>query len=549
MSAQIPAQGHRTIGKRIGLALALALIVVVAASPLAAQTYQDLYDFNCSIGCFPDDYGRLVQGTDGYLYGTAYQGGAYNKGVIFKVSTSGAGYTDLFDFDGTESGYSPTGSLTLASDGNFYGINIGGGDFNNGILYRFNPSLNSFTVLHSFTTTEGSCLVAPVEAKDKNLYGTTQSGTAYRLKVAGGTFIVLPNLAPAIANAPLFQASDGYLYGTSQSGGSANLGTIYRMTTSGKIQIVHNFLGTDGALPIGPLTQATNGMLYGTTSVEGSGNDGTVFQFDPATLTLTTLYSFSGSDGNSPSAGLLAASDGFLYGDTTFGGTYSEGTLFQITTGGTFTKLFDFSLDGEGGVGGTHPSAALVEHTNGTFYGVTDGGGVNNEGVFYSLTPLNLTQHITLCCNWWVILDQPVKVLGQNLTGVISVSFGGVPAQFHVRSDSYLTANVPSGALDAPITVTLATGAQLQSAQSVHILPKIINLDPPGGQVGSITNIVGGGFANTSKVTFGGVPASTFTVISPSLIQVTVPAGALTGKVGVLTPNGTAKSKQTFTVN
>jgi hypothetical protein len=161
----------------------------------------------------------------------------------------------------------------------------------------------------------------------------------------------------------------------------------------------------------------------------------------------------------------------------------------------------------------------------------------------------NFSTNITLCCNWWMILDQPVEILGQNLTGAINVQFGSVQARFQPGSDTYLTAEVPSAAIDSLITVTLATGEQVQSQQVVHILPKIGNLDPSNGPAGTQVNIVGGGFARTSKVTFGGVAATTFRVVSPSAIQATVPQGAMTGVVTVTTPNGRTASKQSFTVN
>ncbi len=107
---------------------------------------------------------------------------------------------------------------------------------------------------------------------------------------------------------------------------------------------------------------------------------------------------------------------------------------------------------------------------------------------------------------------------------------------------------MPSAAIDGPVSVTLATGLQVESAQGVHVLPKITSLDPSSGSVGTVVDVVGGGFAGTSTVTFGGVAATNFTVVSPALVQATVPAGAVTGKVIVTTPNGSATSKQTFTV-
>jgi len=268
---------------------------------------------------------------------------------------------------------------------------------------------------------------------------------------------------------------------------------------------------------------------------------------------LTTLHNFSQTDGANPDAGLLLATDGALYGTTSAGGSGDNdfGTIFEITTSGVFTELFEFTGQ-DTAVSGAQPRTTLMEDTNGVFYGLTSAGGANGfdpgYGVFYSVTPLNLSHNVKLCCNWWVILDQPVIVLGDNLTGVINVSFGSVPARFQIHSDTYLTAQVPSGAIDGPLIVTLATGQQLLSQQSVHILPKIISLDPLGGPPGTVVNIVGGGFTGTTKVAFGGVAATNFTVLTPSLIQATVPTGANTGKVGVLTPNGSALSKQVFTV-
>jgi hypothetical protein len=165
------------------------------------------------------------------------------------------------------------------------------------------------------------------------------------------------------------------------------------------------------------------------------------------------------------------------------------------------------------------------------------------------MTPASPVNHISLCCNWFVVLDQPVTIVGQNLTGVVNVYFGSVQGQFRPGSDTYLIADVPSAAIDGLVTVTLATGEQIESQRSVHILPKITNLDPSSGPVGTQVGIVGGGFSGTTKVAFGGVAAANFTVVSPALIQATVPVGATTGKVEVVTLNGSARSKETFTVN
>jgi uncharacterized repeat protein (TIGR03803 family) len=536
-------------------------LLIFAAAPLYAQAYQDLYDFTCA--CVP--YGRLWQGKNGNLYGTTMFGGTNNYGTIFMVSTAGTGYTVLWNFDGTMTGEYPTGGMTLSSlDKNFYGTTTDGGTYGYGTLFQFNPSTLAVTPVHSFSSTEFRPAAPPVESKYQNLYGMTLTdpGTAYEYIVKTGTFEDLPKTVPNQPSSdPLLPASDGNFYGTTAASGPNQEGTVFRMTDAGAFTTIYKFTfsaGDAGFGPNAPLAQgkgAYAGYLYGTAyaggGTEGELDTGTVFQLTlppPIPSTESTLYTFQVTGGYTPDAGLLAASDGNLYGTTRYGGADNVGTLFEISPGGMFTSLDDFT--GVGGlVSGANPNTTLMEDTNGLFYGLTPAGGANGDGVFYSLTPPSPVIHISLCCNWWVVLDQPVTIIGQNLMGVIGVSFGSVPAQFRLGSNTYLIAQVPSAAIDSLITVTLATGEQIESAQEARILPKITNLDPTSGPVGTQVGIVGGGFAGTTKVTFGGVATGNFTVVNPALIQATVPAGAVTGKVGVVTPNGSAISKETFTVN
>jgi len=549
----------------ISTALAISLNVLIlacallafASAPLHAQSYNDLHDFACSTGCSPENYGQLRLGSDGYLYGTTTLGGTNNLGVIFKILPGGTGYTVVWNFDGT-TGSGPSAGLTLATDTNFYGTAFEGGSNNAGTLFSFNPTTSIATVVHNFVKGDGGYpLVPPIEARDFNLYGTTDDGAVYRFTLKTQTFSLLspPGTLADGEGGPLFEASDGFLYGTTYHGGTSEDGTIYRMTTLGNPKVIHQFKGSDGASAFGTLVQAADGNLYGTTQYGGPvSNSGSVFKLVPkAPFPLTTVVGFdalSGSgtniDGANPAPGLTILNSVF-YGATSAGGSNGFGTLFQIE-GGVFNEFFNFTGN-VGTIWGNSASSDLLPNTDGLLYGVTTSGGANGVGVLYSVTPPNPTPTVTLCCNWWVILDQPVEIFGQNLTGVVSVSFGSVPAQFQPGSPSYLTANVPSAAIDAPITVTLATGLQVESQQTVHILPKITNLDPTSGPVGSQVAIVGGGFAAAKSVTFGGVATGNFTVVSPAMIQATVPAGAVTGKVHVVTPNGSATSRQTFTVN
>ncbi|MFY9844666.1 MAG: choice-of-anchor tandem repeat GloVer-containing protein [Terriglobales bacterium] len=554
------------------LALICALLMAFAAAPLHAQlTYKDLWDFACSIGCSPVDYGQLTPGPDGNLYGTTQSGGS-GAGTIFNVSTNGS-YTPLYIFSGGTDGAFPLGGLTAVYDSSsgatiFYGTTSAGGDPSSlGTLFSYNPSaVPPFTTLHVFNGTDGQFPATPPTAgPDGNLYGVTGSGTTYRYCLMspcpkGGPFTQLPHSVLSGTTSPLYLA-DGLLYGTTESGGTSGDGTVFYMTPTVAGTIGPNkpisFNGTNGSSPQGPLTQ---GNLYGVTKFGGANNNGTIFYVNVHNQ-IVTMYNFSplaggtNDDGANPVAGLLASGDGYLYGTTTIGGAFGYGTIFRIPTSApfTFTKLIDFTGAAGSGIPGANTDTTLLLNTDSLFYGLSQGAvgfGSGGTGSFYALSPQSGGPHILIMEGpVWLAPGVTVEILGDGLTGAASVSFAGVPAQFQPGSNTYLIAQVPSAAVDGLITVTLATGAQVESQVAMHILPIITNLDPPSGAVGTQVGIVGGGFAGAKKVTFGGVKATSFTVNSPTLILATVPAGAKTGKVKVTTPNGTATSKEKFTVN
>jgi len=544
------------------LALAWAFLMVFVPPPLRAQfIYQDVYDFDCSIrGCEPQDNGQLMQWSDGNLYGTTFLGGANDDGSIFAATPSvPGGASDVWTFDGITGGGDPAAALTLAPDGSFYGTTDTGGTFGYGSVFLFTPpgGVKSLIPLHYFNGTDGQdAETPPIQARDGNFYGVTGSGTTYRVTYPAGAFNQLLGVAPSAPSGPLVAGLDGNLYGTTFAGGTSNMGTIFKMTTAGAIIILHNFSGTDGATPEG-LVQESDGNLYGTTSSGGANNTGEIFQLTLPGHKLNTLYSFpsvnpstgQNSDGAGPLAGLLAASDGYLYGSSGFGGVNACGTLFRITTKGSFFKLADFPNWDCSYIGSPEPNSVLVQHTNGSLFGTTYFGGTNGSGNVYTLTPTTPYHTVKVEGPVWVKPGVPVEILGDNLTHAIQVTFAGEQAQFQAGSDTYLTATVPSDAVDGLIAVILDSGLQIESQSAVRILPVITNLDPTSGPPGTQVGIAGGGFAGAKKVTFGGVKATNFTVASPTLIQAIVPAGARTGKVVVTTPNSSARSKQTFTVN
>ncbi|HEY6301449.1 MAG TPA: choice-of-anchor tandem repeat GloVer-containing protein [Terriglobales bacterium] len=553
------------------LVIACAVLMVFAAAPLHGQYgYLDIYNFNCSTdGCNAINKGQLTEGSDLYLYGTTVDGGANNIGTLFKVSADGTTFVKLWDFDGTNSGASPENALTLASDGYFYGATPAGGNFGNGTLFRIGSSGSASpgppTVLHHFDPSEslvGSLAMQPTQAKDGNLYGVTGNGTTYRFNLPTQTYQLLTNSVPGPTVTPLLLASNGYLYGVGTSD------TIFSIATpGGVVHVVHNFTGGDGSLPEGLLTELRNPrckpfmrciLLYGTTTLGGANDTGDIFEVSPsgAFKVLHNFAAVSGTetniDGASPEAGLLLAPNGQLLGVAENGGTFGEGTIFEISTAGSFTKLFDFAGNG-GPIYGAFPPTTLVQHTNGCLYGLTNGGGLGVEGgnVYYLCPPSPPDPIPILIVEGPIFVGPgvPVQIIGSDMAQVSTLTFGGVKAQFQPVSDTLLSATVPMNAVDGFVVATFPSGAQVQSEKQMYILPTITNLDPTSGPVGQEVDIVGGGFAGATRVAFGGVKATSFTVLSPSLIQTTVPTGAKTGKVSVTTPNGTAVSKQTFTVN
>lgn len=205
------------------------------------------------------------------------------------------------------------------------------------------------------------------------------------------TFTTLVNFAGtngAVPVAPLVQGFDGNFYGTTNGGGAHSYGTVFKLTPTGTLRTLYNFALTDGSYPAVKLVQAANGSFYGTTNAGGpvacpnsTEGCGTVFKITPSG-TLTTLHNFEGTDGYYPEAALIQGTDGNFYGATGQGGTSNLGTIFKMTAAGTLTTLHNFD-----GTDGSYPYGGLVQATDGNFYGVTYAGGANNDGTVFKITP------------------------------------------------------------------------------------------------------------------------------------------------------------------
>jgi uncharacterized repeat protein (TIGR03803 family) len=240
--------------------------------------------------------------------------------------------------------------------------------------------------LGSFGGANGSTPEAAlVEATDGNFYGTTfaggisDTGTVFRMSPSG-TLTVLHSFNGtdgAHPTASLIEGSDSNFYGTTFSGGSNDLGTVFQISPAGTLITLHQFAGVDGAHPLAEVVEGVDGNFYGTTYSGGLSDTGTVFQITPSG-TLTVLQHFNGTNGALPQAGLFQGSDSNLYGTASDGGTKKDGTVFQITPAGTLTVLFNF----DGGTNGASPGATLVQARDGLFYGSSAGESKKDGSIF-----------------------------------------------------------------------------------------------------------------------------------------------------------------------
>jgi uncharacterized repeat protein (TIGR03803 family) len=289
-------------------------------------------------------------------------------------------------------GARPSDGLIQTSDGNFYGTAATGGTNGYGTVFEISAS-GSLTTIHSFDVFDGdNPQAALVQGTDGNFYGTTSwggasrsSGTVFQMTAGGSltTLYTFTGLSDGEYPCGLIQASDGILYGMTEEGGTNYYGTVFKLTGSGSLTTLHTFSFSDGEFPMGGLVQGSNGTFYGTTEAGGTNGYGTVFEIS-ASGSLTIIHSFAGGyDEWNPQAALVQGTDGNFYG-TTCGGSFAGssgtyyGTVFKITTSGSLTTLHTFS-----GPDGEYPVACLVQGSDGNLYGTTSGGGAHNCGTVF----------------------------------------------------------------------------------------------------------------------------------------------------------------------
>ena len=296
---------------------------------------------------------------NGTLYGTAEGGGCC--GVVYGITTSGQ-QSVIYDFQGKPDADNPSGGLA-AVNGTLYGVTLRGGSghpplgqcrprtYGCGAIFRVTTS-GTERVLYSFNKAprNGEFPVGSLVAVNGTLYGTTLNGgdlsacsghgcgTVFSVTKSGRVRLLYSFKGPPYdAQSPNgLVALNNVLYGTG-GGGTSGFGAVFSVTLSGNEAILHNFTGgSDGASPSAGLDIANN-LLYGTTQKGGNDKNycssdgcGTVFEMSTSG-TEQVLYRFRGypDDGSGPN-GYLTFVSGTLYGTTSAGGTYGDGTVFAL---------------------------------------------------------------------------------------------------------------------------------------------------------------------------------------------------------------------------
>lgn len=294
----------------------------------------------------------VVQGSDSNYYGTTANGGTSGEGTIFAVLPSGE-FIASYSFTGGLDGANPKAGLVQGSDGFLYGTAYAGGSSNFGTVFRYSMG-NGLSYLYNFTGGEDGANPqgALVEDVNSNFYGTTYDGgagygTVFRYSSTKARLYVLWVFGDGSDGGNpadgLILADDGNLYGTTSTGGNSGAGTVFKITKTGGLTTLYNFSGgNDGAIPLAGLLQASSTNFLGTTSAAGADSLGTIFSLmqactfslSPSHVTLTGIPNGGTFSVTSSGTGCVwtATSDADWISITSSNGGIGDGTVGYSVT-------------------------------------------------------------------------------------------------------------------------------------------------------------------------------------------------------------------------
>lgn len=451
---------HMTNNRTSFIITCLAVILCAGSATTAAHaqsvTENVVYSFcslqNCGDGFNAD--GTLTLASDGNYYGTTYENSGDNfsiiqDGTFFKVTPDGI-LTTLHNFCSKQNctdGVGPDSGAIQGSDGNFYGTAPFGGangiaDGGYGVVFKITPA-GEFTTLYSFCS-QANCAD-----------GETPVNT-------------------------LVEGSDGEFYGNTSYGGvsgSNSYGTIFKITSSGSLTVLHKFTGgSDGGIPYGSLLQGSDGNFYGVTATGGLGVNtaeqkpgyGTIFKITPSG-TLTTLYSFmNGNDSQGPDSGLMQGSDGNFYGTTGSISGGNNGTVFKMTPSGELTTLAEFATAPPYG----SAYSILAPAGDGNFYGTAPNSGTSDDGSIFKVTPEGVITTLYSFCAAAKCADGAISQSGVSPSS--SGSLLGLAESGGAHGGGALYNLTFTDPLPAPIQLTLSQSS-VKPKTAVTLSWKVLN--------------------------------------------------------------------------
>jgi hypothetical protein len=431
---------------------------------------------------------------------TAPQAQTINKGTITLLTGFGS------------QGYNEPGQLIEVSPGAFVGIAIG----DNATAFKL-TSQGAVSVLYTFPTNAGP--IQPlVQAVNGRIYGSqTVPLSNFSLSLGGveETYQSLVTYPPWLS----FQLPDGGLYGTTWAGSGHD--ALVQLMMDGHAKIVHNFTAEEG-MPYGRPIRASDGNFYGISAAPAphshSSTSAMVYRVNPqGDLSIMATYP-DGRPGYPIGYGkeyLVQATNGVLYGTAAFGGKNKGGAIFQLSLDGTYKLLYEFPNYIAG------IPTFLTEASDGNLYGVAQ--------AQYQLGGPSSLFRITLGGQFETL---------QVLNGL---QIGTCPCWLTQGSDGLFYGTTMSGGPGIGTAWTWNLGLPKP-------LPTVSGLIPASGKPGASLILWGENLLGATGVSFNGTPATTISNISKEYVAVTVPAGATTGPVTITTPNGSATSSGSFTV-
>ncbi|MEM1220233.1 MAG: choice-of-anchor tandem repeat GloVer-containing protein [Bacteroidota bacterium] len=367
---------------------------------LTTNTYTKKYDFDRDVeGEEPE--GEFLLASNGLLYLALSDGGVYGEGSIVEYSVGDTTITAVVEFLKATDGAEPIDPLTYSSDGKLYGAVNGGGEIEGGVLFEIDLTDSSFHVIHEFLVeADGRRPNGQLVEKNGILYGVTSvggingGGVLFSFDPTNDTYTVLHSFDSSTGTGPsncLTLTQAGTLLGATSFGGANNDGNIfeYDLTTNTYSSLIDLEEATTGSVFFRGFFEIEPGVFYIEALGGGLNFDGALIKFEQASNTITQIHAFdsNGSGGSTPTSNLVLGVDGLLYG-TTQGGGANGGVIFTIDpVTDTYTEIKDFPGSPET----ANPEGLIVFGDNGKLYGSAVGGGTNSEGTLFEFDPVNDT--------------------------------------------------------------------------------------------------------------------------------------------------------------